>query len=194
MSSGKARIFGSSSTGGMDNADRVTGFMNRTGGAQTAAACLASRMTCTHDNTCWSGRTIECRETDSRPTRSAASLSPQASRREPLARSIPRDLVRTDVGVRCTPDGRAPSEEDNLRGLVLHPGMFRDLPRQKRFGTDIHHVGRNVRILLEEGFDLVQGLNAGGSHRTVLEEQAGVGPEQLLHILLRLHSSHGLSL
>jgi hypothetical protein len=60
---------------------------------------------------------------------------------------------------------------------VLDPGTFRDLPRQRLFGTDIHQVRPNVRILLEEGFDLIQGRNAGGSRRTVLEEKAGVGRE-----------------
>jgi hypothetical protein len=55
------------------------------------------------------------------------------------------------------PERRAAPEQDGLGRFVLHPGSGRDLLRQRALRTDVYQIGRKVRMLLQEGFDLVQG-------------------------------------
>jgi hypothetical protein len=86
-----------------------------------------------------------------------------------------RKRVRGDVGVRGAPVGRASPEYDDLGGLVLHAGPDGDLLREDALSADVHEIGRNVRVLVEKCFDLVQGRDAAGSGGAVLVEEGELG-------------------
>jgi hypothetical protein len=76
-----------------------------------------------------------------------------------------------DVVVRGVPDDRASLEHDDLRRLVFHARARRDLLRHGALGANVHEKRRNVRMPTEEGFDLVQGRDAGGSGGAVFVQE-----------------------
>ena len=62
-----------------------------------------------------------------------------------------------DLMMRRTPYGCATAEDDDLGRLVRDAGEGGDLLRQGTLRPDVYQIGRKVRMLLQEGFDLVQG-------------------------------------
>jgi hypothetical protein len=58
---------------------------------------------------------------------------------------------------------------------VFNTGARRNLPRESALCQDIHEIGRNVRVLAEKCFDLIQGRDAAGSGGAVLVEEGELG-------------------
>jgi hypothetical protein len=54
-------------------------------------------------------------------------------------------------------------------------------------------VGLDARILLQEGFDLIQGRKAGRSGRTVFVHEPDLDPEYVVYVLLCQDPSHAPS-
>jgi len=77
---------------------------------------------------------------------------------------------------------------------MTHAGARGDRLGEGPLGADVHQVRLQVRMSVQEGFDLDQGRDAGGSGGAVFVKDCTIGPENILHILFADNPSHRFSI